>query len=137
MLPAYQMKDQILSTLARDECRLLVVSGDTGCGKTTQIPQLVLDDAIRRGHGAKVNVIVTQPRRISAISVSWFNECKLYDNMFQIIIISSSCALSKVAERISQERVESVGQTAGYSVRYTASLPSYLEYDNFFVCLMK
>ena len=55
-------------------------------GKTTQIPQLVLDAAIDMGRGAEINLVVTQPRRISAISV---------------------------AERIAQERVETVGQTAG------------------------
>ena len=41
----------------------------TGCGKTTQVPQLVLDDLIEKGKGAECNIIVTQPRRISAISV--------------------------------------------------------------------
>lgn len=55
-------------------------------GKTTQIPQLVFDAAIDNGTGADINLVVTQPRRISAISV---------------------------AERIAQERVEIVGQTAG------------------------
>ena len=53
----------------------------------TQIPQLVFDAAIDMGKGSDINLVVTQPRRISAISV---------------------------AERISQERVETVGQTAGY-----------------------
>lgn len=42
----------------------------TGCGKTTQLPQLVLDDMIMRGQGALVNIICTQPRRISAIGVA-------------------------------------------------------------------
>ena len=38
-------------------------------GKTTQIPQLLLDHAILNGKGAETNIVVTQPRRISAISV--------------------------------------------------------------------
>jgi HrpA-like RNA helicase len=46
----------------------------------------VFDAAIDMGIGADINLVVTQPRRISAISV---------------------------AERIAQERVETVGQTAG------------------------
>ena len=57
-------------------------------GKTTQIPQLVFDAAVDMGRGSDINLVVTQPRRISAISV---------------------------AERIAQERVETVGQTAGYN----------------------
>ena len=60
------------------------------CGKTTQVPQLVLDDMIFNNRGAEANVIITQPRRISAIGVS---------------------------ERIAAERCEKIGQTCGYSIR--------------------
>ena len=63
-LPAFEMGSEIVETI-RDN-QISVVSGDTGCGKTTQVPQLVLDDAIRSGRGAETNIIVTQPRRISA-----------------------------------------------------------------------
>lgn len=50
--------------------RVLVVSGETGCGKTTQVTQFILDDYINRGVGSMCRVVCTQPRRISAISVS-------------------------------------------------------------------
>lgn len=49
--------------------QVLVVSGETGCGKTTQVTQFILDDHINRGLGSLCRVICTQPRRISAISV--------------------------------------------------------------------
>lgn len=49
--------------------RVVVVSGETGCGKTTQVTQFILDDYIRRGMGSLCRVVCTQPRRISAISV--------------------------------------------------------------------
>lgn len=49
--------------------RVLVVSGETGCGKTTQVTQFILDDYINRGIGSMCRVVCTQPRRISAISV--------------------------------------------------------------------
>lgn len=49
--------------------RVLVVSGETGCGKTTQVTQFILDDYINRGMGSMCRVVCTQPRRISAISV--------------------------------------------------------------------
>lgn len=48
----------------------MIVSGETGSGKTTQVPSFVLDDAIRSGRGASTNIIVTQPRRVSAIGVA-------------------------------------------------------------------
>jgi ATP-dependent RNA helicase DHX36 len=64
--------------------------GDTGCGKTTQVPALVLDDLIAHYRGADANIIITQPRRISAIGV---------------------------AERIASERCERVGDSCGYSIK--------------------
>ena len=54
--------------------KVVVVSGETGCGKTTQVryrsrphpppalqvPQFILDDAVVRGEGSKVSVVCTQ-----------------------------------------------------------------------------
>lgn len=50
--------------------QVIIVSGETGCGKTTQIPQYILESEIESVRGAMSNIICTQPRRISAISVS-------------------------------------------------------------------
>lgn len=50
--------------------RVTVISGETGCGKTTQVTQFILDDYIERGKGSTCRIVCTQPRRISAISVS-------------------------------------------------------------------
>jgi len=63
---------------------VIVISGETGCGKTTQIPQYVLESQIESGRGAFCNIICTQPRRISAMAVS---------------------------ERVSAERGEPLGET--------------------------
>ena len=50
--------------------QVVVISGQTGCGKTTQVPQYIVEDMVRREQGGLCNVICTQPRRISAISVA-------------------------------------------------------------------
>jgi ATP-dependent RNA helicase DHX36 len=65
--------------------------------QTTQVPQLILDNLILNEEGASANIIVTQPRRISAIGVS---------------------------ERIAQERCENVGETCGYSIKLEKKMSS-------------
>lgn len=50
------------------EQQVVVISGATGCGKTTQLPQFLLEDAVQTQQAC--NIVVTQPRRISAISVA-------------------------------------------------------------------
>jgi HrpA-like RNA helicase len=45
---------------------VVVIAGETGCGKTTQVPQFILDRAILNGTGGATSLICTQPRRISA-----------------------------------------------------------------------
>ncbi|XP_017226495.1 DExH-box ATP-dependent RNA helicase DExH7, chloroplastic isoform X2 [Daucus carota subsp. sativus] len=67
-LPIAELKDDILRLLK--ENNVLVVCGETGCGKTTQVPQFILDDVIEAGRGGHCNIICTQPRRIAAISVA-------------------------------------------------------------------
>ncbi|CAA7396962.1 unnamed protein product [Spirodela intermedia] len=67
-LPIAELKDRILHLLKENDA--LVVCGETGCGKTTQVPQFILDDMIESGQGGYCNIICTQPRRIAAISVA-------------------------------------------------------------------
>lgn len=63
-LPVEAYKEEILS-MVRDH-QIVICIGETGSGKTTQIPQFLLDS----GLGGDKLIGVTQPRRIAAISVS-------------------------------------------------------------------
>ena len=65
-LPVYQHKDVILEALAAHQ--VVVVESPTGSGKTTQIPQILLE----AGYARRGQIGVTQPRRIAAVSVSEF-----------------------------------------------------------------
>ncbi|KAK4380653.1 hypothetical protein RND71_002515 [Anisodus tanguticus] len=87
-LPAFKVKSEFMEAVANNQ--VLVVSGETGCGKTTQLPQFILEEEISSFRGANCNIICTQPRRISAISV---------------------------AARICSERGENLGDTVGYQIR--------------------
>ncbi len=63
-LPVAQRRDDILATL-RDH-RALVLTGETGSGKTTQLPKLLLES----GYGRKGMIALTQPRRVAAVSMA-------------------------------------------------------------------
>ncbi|KAN0062041.1 putative ATP-dependent RNA helicase ucp12 [Thecaphora frezii] len=67
-LPAHAAMSDVLSMIERN--RIIIVAGETGCGKTTQVPQFILDEAISSGRGSECNIIVTQPRRVSAMGVA-------------------------------------------------------------------
>ncbi|KAK1553100.1 hypothetical protein Q3G72_028861 [Acer saccharum] len=87
-LPAYKEKDTLLTTISQNQ--VVIISGETGCGKTTQVPQFILESETESARGAACNIICTQPRRISAMTVS---------------------------ERVASERGEKLGECVGYKVR--------------------
>ena len=87
-LPAASMRQEVVQAIGGSA--VTIIMGSTGCGKSTQVPQFILEEAIEKSCGGECNIICTQPRRISAIGL---------------------------ATRVAQERAESVGSTVGYSVR--------------------
>ncbi|KAI5642107.1 helicase associated domain (HA2) domain-containing protein [Phthorimaea operculella] len=87
-LPAYKKRAELIDIIENNQ--VIVISGETGCGKSTQVPQLILDHAISNNEGAKVHILCTQPRRIAA---------------------------SSLAMRVAEERGEELGRSVGYAVR--------------------
>ena len=63
-LPIFTKKDEIIQAIARQ--RVIVVSGETGSGKTTQLPKFCL----AAGRGIDGLIGCTQPRRIAATTVA-------------------------------------------------------------------
>lgn len=68
-LPVDAHRQTVVSTV--QSSRVVVIAGETGCGKTTRIPRFLVEEWVRDGKGAECNVLVTQPRRISAVSVAY------------------------------------------------------------------
>ncbi|XP_047445082.1 ATP-dependent RNA helicase DHX30 [Mugil cephalus] len=67
-LPVDSHRERVVSVI--NSSRVVVIAGETGCGKTTRIPRFLLEEHVRGGKGAECNILVTQPRRISAVSVA-------------------------------------------------------------------
>lgn len=68
-LPVFKHRNSIVETLKRH--RVVVVAGETGSGKSTQVPHFLLEDLLLNEKGtSKCNIVCTQPRRISAVSLA-------------------------------------------------------------------
>eukprot|EP00871_Galdieria_phlegrea_P001848 jgi/Galph1/2664/GphlegSOOS_G1363.1 len=63
-LPIYRLRDQLLEAIAQNQ--VLIVIGETGSGKTTQITQFLHEE----GYTRNGKIGCTQPRRVAAISVA-------------------------------------------------------------------
>eukprot|EP00755_Sulcionema_specki_P029678 Sspe_Gene.18213::Locus_6529_Transcript_1_1_Confidence_1.000_Length_3509::g.18213::m.18213/K14442/DHX36, RHAU; ATP-dependent RNA helicase DHX36 len=101
-LPTYSHRQEILETIRQNS--VVLICGDTGSGKSTQIPQYILDDAIQRGEGGRTNLIVTQPRRLTCVSL---------------------------ARRIAEERCDFIGDNIGYCIRLESRVGKTM---NFVTC---
>lgn len=85
-LPVYQYREQLLEAIRKHQ--VLIVVGETGSGKTTQLPQYLFEDGYSKD-GKKI--ACTQPRRVAAMSV---------------------------ATRVADEMGVRIGHEVGYSVRF-------------------
>ncbi|XP_047258968.1 probable pre-mRNA-splicing factor ATP-dependent RNA helicase DEAH4 isoform X2 [Capsicum annuum] len=63
-LPIVRFEEKIAETVEKNP--VVVVIGETGSGKSTQLPQILY----RRGYAKSGIIAVTQPRRVAAVSVS-------------------------------------------------------------------
>src|SRR5450830_1483340 len=88
-LPVSQRRDDIAAAI-RDH-QVVIVAGETGSGKTTQIPKILLE--LGRGRGGQIGH--TQPRRIAARTVA-----------------------ERIAEEITGGS-GALGSIVGYQVRFT------------------
>ena len=84
-LPIDECKDEILSIINNPSNDIVIITGDTGSGKSTQLSQILYNS------GSYNKIIITQPRRIGAVSL---------------------------ARRVSKEMHSQLGTTVGYSIRF-------------------
>ncbi|GJQ10468.1 hypothetical protein GpartN1_g2259.t1 [Galdieria partita] len=85
-LPIYERKEEFLKIVK--ESKVVVLVGDTGSGKTTQVPQFILEEGFLEKNKM---IVCTQPRRVAAMSVS---------------------------QRVADELDVPLGETVGYTIRF-------------------
>ena len=90
-LPVYPFRQGLLDAVA--EHQVLIIEGETGSGKTTQIPQYLYEAGYTKGEaeGEVKKIGCTQPRRVAAMSVS---------------------------ARVAEEMGVKLGNEVGYSIRF-------------------
>ena len=67
-LPIHRVKDDIIHSIENNQ--VVVISGETGSGKTTQVPLYILENMILNDSAEDCYILCTQPRRIAAISIA-------------------------------------------------------------------
>ena len=87
-LPVARRRDEILAAMRSSQ--VVVVVGETGSGKTTQLPKMAIE--LSRELGLEGRIGCTQPRRLAATSV---------------------------ARRVAEELKVEVGKEVGWQVRFT------------------
>jgi len=65
-LPVHQFRDMILQTISSN--RVSIICAETGAGKSSGIPVLLLEQEFSAGRDCRI--MVTQPRRISAVTLA-------------------------------------------------------------------
>ena len=84
-LPIDHFREEIMHRIQHNTVTSIL--GETGCGKSSMVPQFILDEC--RHNGRRARIFVTQPRRIAAITL---------------------------ARRVAQQRGEALGRSVGYRV---------------------
>lgn len=93
-LPVFTHRDEVLELVNRNI--FSIVRGPPASGMSTQVPQILLDDAIQYDEGPDCNIIITQR--------------------------SQSAAISRAFE-VAEERDRDVGDTVGYHTMSTCKAP--------------
>jgi len=90
-LPIFSHREAILAHIRKH--RVTHIQGETGCGKSTQVPKYIMEDAeaaYKSGQSSgQTKIVVTQPRRMAAITL---------------------------ARRVASELGEDIGKTVGYKI---------------------
>ncbi|KAH8373855.1 hypothetical protein KR200_009977 [Drosophila serrata] len=113
-LPIARFRSDLREAL--DESRVVIVAGDTGCGKSTQVPQFLYDFGYR-------SIACTQPRRLACVSLSKRVAHELLDDY------GSQVGFQIRFERSRTQRTNILFITEGLLLRQLAMASNLDQYD--------
>jgi len=65
-LPIYKKQQEILDAIMKDQ--FILITGDTGCGKSTQVPRIIYE-YLNEIKDTKSKIMCIQPRRLAVINL--------------------------------------------------------------------
>ncbi|XP_061824859.2 ATP-dependent RNA helicase TDRD9 [Nerophis lumbriciformis] len=122
-LPITKNRQELISLIENNS--VVIIRGATGSGKTTQLPQYILDHYSEKN--ASCNIVVTQPRRIGATSIARW------------VATQRKCTLGSLVgyqvglEKMATEHTRLIYMTTGVLLEKLVSARTLTEYSHIFI----
>ncbi|XP_008763207.1 ATP-dependent RNA helicase TDRD9 isoform X3 [Rattus norvegicus] len=122
-LPINRCKEEVISLIESNS--VVIIHGATGSGKSTQLPQYVLDHYTQRS--AFCNIVVTQPRKIGASSIArWISKERSWT-------LGGLVGYQVGLEKTATEDTRLIYMTTGVLLQKIVSAKSLMEFTHVFI----
>ncbi|XP_050010728.1 ATP-dependent RNA helicase TDRD9 [Alexandromys fortis] len=122
-LPINRCKEEVISLIESNS--VVIIHGATGSGKSTQLPQYILDHYTQRS--AFCNIVVTQPRKIGASSIArWISKERSWT-------LGGLVGYQVGLEKIATEDTRLIYMTTGVLLQKIVSAKSLMEFTHVFI----
>ncbi|XP_073752050.1 ATP-dependent RNA helicase TDRD9 isoform X3 [Callorhinus ursinus] len=122
-LPINRCKEEVISLIESNS--VVIIHGATGSGKSTQLPQYILDHYSQRS--AYCNIVVTQPRKIGASSIArWISKERAWT-------LGGLVGYQVGLEKIATEDTKLIYMTTGVLLQKIVSAKSLMEFTHVFI----
>ncbi|ERE72699.1 putative ATP-dependent RNA helicase TDRD9 isoform 1 [Cricetulus griseus] len=122
-LPINRCKEEVISLIESNS--VVIIHGATGSGKSTQLPQYILDHYAQRS--AFCNIVVTQPRKIGASSIArWISKERSWT-------LGGLVGYQVGLEKIATEDTRLIYMTTGVLLQKIVSAKSLMEFTHVFI----
>ncbi|KAM6201049.1 ATP-dependent RNA helicase TDRD9 [Rhynchocyon petersi] len=122
-LPINRYREEVISLIESNS--VVIIHGATGSGKSTQLPQYILDHHLQRS--AHCNIVVTQPRKIGASSIArWLSKERSWT-------LGGMVGYQVGLEKIATEDTKLIYMTTGVLLQKIVSTKSLVEFTHIFI----